>query len=59
MLYTVTIHYKTDRGYTHRNRVEANSPQEAKEIALRGLLESKPGAKIIRQRAQKSHKTPT
>lgn len=59
MLYTITTRYKADRLYVSTDRIEAETPQEAKEIASRGILESDPDAKITWQRAQKSHKTPT
>ena len=54
MLYTVTTHYKKERLYSCTYRVEANSPNEAKEIALRMLLETSPNATEISQRAQRT-----
>ena len=56
MMYTVTTYFKLERLYHITERVEAESPKEAKRIALVKVLSSNPEATNIRQRAQQSHK---
>lgn len=56
MMYTVTTQFRTDRLYSITNRIDAQSPKEAKYIAFKSLIEKHPNALDIRQRAQKSHK---
>ena len=56
MMYTVTTQFRTDRLYSITDRIDAQSPKEAKYIAFKSLIEKHPDALDIRQRAQKSHK---
>lgn len=55
MLYTITTSFKTDRLYTRTDRIDSDTPKEAKMLALTKLMEEHPDAVEIRQRAQKSH----